>query len=264
VLASAETVLCGGVFGSPHVLMLSGIGPADELRKHSIAAAAELPHVGANLQDHPVCTVVYASAEAIPMLPNTGTLVAALRSDRCLDAPDIQLMFVEFPFAPLTGTEAPGGFSVVPTVLSPRSRGTVRLASADPGAAPLIDPAFFSDPADMETMLGGLRLAREIAGARAFARLRGEEFLPGGKVDTLDQRTAFLRRATHSAAHPVGTCRIGSDAASSVVDPELRVHGVAGLRIADASVMPSVIGANTNATVLAIAEKAAELLRSGA
>jgi choline dehydrogenase len=171
-------------------------------------------------------------------------------------------MFIEFPFAPLTGIEASGGFSVVSTVLNPRSRGTVRLASADPQAAPVIDPAFFSDDADIKTMLGGLRLAREIVGARAFAPLRGEEVLPGSKVDTLDQQTAFLRSATHSAAHPVGTCRIGSDAASAVVDPELRVHGVAGLRIADASVMPSVIGANTNATVLAIAERAAELLIS--
>jgi choline dehydrogenase len=260
-LASSETVLCAGVFGSPQILMLSGIGPADELSEQGISMAVELPHVGRNLQDHPVCPMVFASTQTIPMVANAATLFALLRSDAHLEAPDIQLIFVEFPYSPITGIEASGGFSIVPTVLAPRSRGTVRLASADPRAAPVIDPAFFSDSADIETMLAGLRLAREIAGAKAFAPLRPEEFLPGNKAGTPDGQIASLRKGTSSAAHPVGTCRIGTDAASAVVDPELRVHGVAGLRVADASVMPSLIGANTNATVLAIAERAAELIR---
>ncbi|WP_446039085.1 GMC family oxidoreductase [Streptomyces sp. SID1121] len=168
-------------------------------------------------------------------------------------------MFIGFPFAPLTGTQAPGGFSITSSVLAPSSRGTVRLSSADPADAPLIDPAFLSDPGDVEQMLTGLRLAREMAGARAFDPLRGEEFQPGSGA-SVAQQIAFLRRDTHSAAHPVGTCRIGSDVTTAVVDPELRVYGVEGLRVADASVMPSVMGANTNATVLAIAERAADLL----
>lgn len=259
VRAAREVVLCGGAFGSPQLLMLSGIGPADELRAHGIDVVADLPGVGGTLQDHPVATIVYSATQAIPQVPNTATLFAALRSDPVLQAPDVQLMFMDFPFYPVTGTGAEGGFSVVISGLLTGSRGRVRLSSADPEAAPLIDPGFYADEADLDVMLAGLRLARDIAGAEAFAELRDKELRPGAETHTLDEQRAYLRRETRSAQHPVGTCRIGSDNAS-VVDPCLRVHGLSGLRVADAAVMPSVIGANTNATVLAIAERAADLI----
>jgi choline dehydrogenase len=123
----------------------------------------------------------------------------------------------------------------------------------------MVDPGFYADEADLEVMLAGLRLARDIAGAGAFAGLRDKELRPGAEAHTLDEQRAYFRQETRSAQHPVGTCRIGSDNAS-VVDPSLRVHGLSGLRVADAAVMPSVIGANTNATVLAIAERAADLI----
>jgi choline dehydrogenase len=258
-IRAGEVILCGGVFGSPQLLMLSGIGPAGELRRHGIDVVADLPGVGAHLQDHPVCTVVFAAKRAIPRMADTSTLFAVVRSDPQLAAPDLQLVFFEFPFFPLTGTDVPGGFSITVQAIRPRSRGRVTLASRDPLAAPLIDPAFFADEADMDAMLRGLRLARELSETKAFTDLYAGELVPGPEVITIDQQRDFLRRATHSAAHPVGTCRIGTDE-SSVVDASLRVHGIERLRVADAAVMPSVIGANINATVPAIAEKAADLI----
>ena len=259
---AGEVILCGGVFGSPQLLMLSGIGPAAELRGHGIDVTADLPGVGSHLQDHPVCSLVFAAGREIPRRPDTGALLAALRSGPELAAPDLQLMFIEYPFFPLTGTDVPGGFSITVQALRPRSRGRVTLASPDPLAAPLIDPAFYGDGTDMDAMLRGLRLARELSAAKAFDGLRTGELVPGPGVVTDGQLRGFLREATHSAAHPVGTCRIGMDS-SSVVDTSLRVHGVARLRVADAAVMPSLIGASINATVLAIAEKAADLITTG-
>jgi choline dehydrogenase len=257
-----EVIVCGGVFGSPQLLLLSGIGSAADLRGHGIDVIVDIPAVGAHLQDHPVSTAVFATSQAIPVMPDTSTLFAALRSGPGLAAPDLQLGFIEFPFFPVTGTGLPGGFSITVQALRPRSRGRVTLASPDPRAAPLIDPAFYADGTDMEAMLRALRLARELSQAKALAGLRAGELAPGPDVVTDGQQRDFLRRATHSAAHPVGTCRIGTGG-SSVVDPSLRVHGTERLRVADASVMPSVIGANTNATVLAIAEKAADLIAAG-
>jgi choline dehydrogenase len=259
---SGEVIVCGGVFGSPQLLLLSGIGPAADLRSHGIDVIADLPAVGGHLQDHPVTTAVFAASRPIPRMPSTGTLFAALRTEPRLPAPEIQLMFVDYPFFPVTGTDIPGGFSIAWQALRPQSRGRVTLASPDPRVPLLIDPGFYSDETDMKAMLRGLRLARELSEAKAFAGLRAGELAPGPDVVTAEQQRAFLRSTTHSAAHPVGTCRIGTGG-SSVVDPALRVHGIEGLRVADAAVMPSVIGANTNATVLAIAEKAADLITTG-
>ncbi|MEV4350013.1 GMC family oxidoreductase N-terminal domain-containing protein [Actinoplanes sp. NPDC049596] len=261
-IRAGEVILCAGVFGSPQLLMLSGIGPAADLRGHGIDVVADRAGVGAHLQDHPVCTFAFGATQEIPRRSGTGTLIAVVRSSAGLPAPDLQLSFVEYPFFPLTGTDVPGGFSISMQAVRPLSRGRVTLASADPLRAPLIDPGFYREQRDLDTMLAGFGLIRDIAAAEAFDAIRAGELVPGPAVITAAQQREFLRRATHSAAHPVGTCRMGSDA-GSVVDTSLRVHGVERLRVADASVMPSLIGANTNATVLAIAEKAADLIRAG-
>jgi choline dehydrogenase len=176
-----------------------------------------------------------------------------LRTDPAGD-PDLQIFFIE---APLHGRFVPrpeDGYSVVFSLMTPVSRGTVRLAGPDPGLAPLIDPRYLTDDHDVERMLTGLRIAREIGSAEALSPSR--EVPPG-------EPHAYLRDTVSSYYHAAGTCRIGHDG-TAVVDSELRVHGIEGLRVADASVMPSIVSANTNATVLAIAERAAALVRGGA
>jgi choline dehydrogenase len=258
--AAGEVVLCAGVIGSPQLLMLSGIGPADALRGQGIQVSADLPGVGENLSDHPLGPVVYAAAQPIPDgVNNHGEALAALRTNPALPAPDVHIVFMDFPFIP-PGMHGPqNGYTISFALLSPYSRGSVRLASSDPGIAPLVDPGFLTDQRDVGGMLAGLRLAREIGGSQAMAQWRQEEVLPGAAVTTADRQRDYLRRSVGTYWHPVGTCRIGTDPAT-VTDPQLRVHGIDGLRVADASVMPSIPAANTNATVLAIAERAADLI----
>jgi choline dehydrogenase len=258
---AGEVVLCAGAIGSPHLLMLSGIGPAGALRAHGIQVAADLPGVGENLSDHPLGPVVYAAARPVPAgdrASNHGNAVAALRTDPALPAPDVHILFMDVPVIP-PGMRGPQyGYTIRFALLNPRSRGSVRLAPGDPGAAPLIDPGFLTDEQDVAGMLARLRLAREIGGAQAMAEWRQEEVLPGAAVSTTAQQEGFLRRCTDTYFHAVGTCKMGTDA-EAVTDLQLRVHGIDGLRVADASVMPSLPAANTNATVLAIAERAADL-----
>jgi choline dehydrogenase len=166
---------------------------------------------------------------------------------------------MDFPYIP-PGMQGPqNGYTIAYALQSPYSRGSVQLASSDPGIAPLIDPGFLTDQRDVDGMLAGLQLAREIGGAQALADWRQEEVLPGAAMTTAERQRDCLRRSVGTYWHPVGTCRIGTDPAA-VTDPKLRVHGIGGLRVADASVMPSIPAANTNATVLAIAERAAELI----
>jgi choline dehydrogenase len=223
-------------------------------------AAADLPGVGANLQDHPWAGVTYAAARPVPPArSNHAELIAAVRSTPDLAAPDIQLIFGDVPIHPPTMPGPANGYTILFAALRPHSRGSVRLAGPDPTTAPLIDPNLFGDDRDLVTMLTALAMARELGDSPALVEWRDEEALPG--FDVHDERGLcdYLRRDTDPYWHPVGTCRIGTDPAA-VVDPQLRVHGIDGLRVADASVMPSIVGANTNATVLAIAERAATLV----
>jgi choline dehydrogenase len=257
---AGEVVLCAGAIGSPHLLMLSGVGPADTLHTLGIAVIADLPGVGQNLSDHPLTPVIYATAQPMPDgINNHSDALAALRTDPALRAPNLHILFLDIPLTP-PGIQGPqNAYTIAFSLLNPHSRGSVRLASADPGAAPLIDPGFLTDERDVDGMLAGLRLTREIGAAQALARWRQEEALPGASVNTEAQQRDFLRRSTGSYWHPVGTCRIGTDPAA-VTDPQLRVHGISGLRVADASVMPSLPAANPNTTVLAIAERAADII----
>jgi choline dehydrogenase len=253
-------VLCAGVIGSPQLLQLSGIGPADTLRSLGIDVVLDLPDVGENFSDHPSGVVVYSAAQPMPAgMNNHADILAALRSDPALNAPDLHVLFGDIPLTP-PGMQGPqSGFTIFFALLQPFSRGSVRLVENDPNVPPSIDPGFLTDERDVAGMLTGLRIAREIGGARALAPWREAEVLPGPQVTTVAEMRQFLNRAIGTYFHGVGTCRIGT-AADAVVDTQLRVHGIDGLRIADASVMPSIPGANTNATVLAIAERAAAMI----
>jgi choline dehydrogenase len=260
IYADREVILGAGAIGSPNVLMLSGIGPAAQLREHGVPVVVDLPGVGENLQDHPIAWVSYGakrSAEETPF--RRLQLLTRSRPD---DDPDVLMLFAEAAIDPHWLGASPG-FSLTFSVVRPASRGSVRLGGPDAGDSPLIDPAFLTERTDIDRMVIALRLAREIAHGAALTPWRGAELLPGEQVQSDEDCRAFLRRSTESFFHPVGTCRIGTDDLA-VVDPELRVHGVDGLRVVDASVMPSPVSAPTNAAVLGIAERAAELIATGA
>lgn len=258
----AEVVLTAGAIGSAHLLMLSGIGPAQHLEEHGIDVVADLPGVGSHLQDHPMAGVVYEAIQPVPFVPanpcgrNDGPAVQ--RPCRGPAGPSglHRRRTAPVGMGPAASTN---GYSIAFSAMAPHSSGTVRLADADPGSAPVVDPGYLSDDRDLEVMRKGLALARRIGEADAFADWRKQEAVPGSGTsgESVDE---FIRKATGPYFHFTGTCRMGTDA-DAVVDPaNLRVHGIAGLRVADASVMPSIPSANTNATVYAIAERAAELI----
>jgi choline dehydrogenase len=257
-LAVREVVLTAGVIGSPQLLLLSGVGPADDLRVLGIDVKADLPGVGTNLQDHPKSQVSYHAQHSV--FPTTyARKPFVLTGTDPAGALDMQMIFVEFGLHPRFVPGAENGYSILFSLMTPASRGWVRLAGADPSEPPLIDPNYLQDPADVARMVAGLRLARQIGETAALKPLREQELFPGEDAQTDEQLHAYLQSTLTTYFHPVGTCRIGTDA-MSVVDPDLRVHGIANLRVADASVMPSLVTANTNAAVLAIAERAADLI----
>jgi choline dehydrogenase len=283
--ARREVVVCGGAVLSPQVLMLSGIGDGEALRAHGIEVKHHLPGVGANYHDHMACAVVfemtntesygislrtlprgmaniveYALFRSGPLSSNVFECNAFVRTEPHLDRADIQVVFQAarrnkntFPF-PLGH-----GFAVSIVGLYPKSRGHIRLASADPLAAPLIDANLLGDPADIGPLLRGLKLARRIVAAPSFKRYEGVEVQPGPSVQSDDAFVDYIRRAAHTVHHPCSSCRMGPDE-NAVVDSQLRVHGVQGLRVADASVFPRIVGGNTNAAVVMIAEKCVDMM----
>jgi choline dehydrogenase-like flavoprotein len=259
---SGEVVLTAGTIGSAQLLMLSGIGPAPHLEEVGVDVVLDLPGVGSGLQDHPVANVVYGAARPIPFSRNNhGEAFGLLRSDPGVESPDFQLLFMDAPGHLSSGEEVDHGYSIGAILVRPRSRGTVRLANIDPDTAPLLDPDYYGDPEghDLATMVTALRAARDIGEAHALDGWREREVAPG--PTTIDEAAlrAYATETLGSVNHPVGTCPIGSDD-RAVVDPELRVRGIAGLRVADASVMPSLVTAYPIATVYAIAERAADLI----
>jgi choline dehydrogenase len=252
-----EVVLTAGTVGSAQLLMLSGIGDASHLRAVGVEVVQDLPGVGANLHDHPVSFVSYNATPTVPRgLNNHVEALGLLRSRPDLEAPDLQAFFFDIPLHdPVEGN----GFSIAFSLMAPRSLGTVRLAAPDAGVAPVVDPNYLALPRDVAAMTAGFRLVREIAQADALADWRSEEVLPGPQVEDHEAVDRYLRESLVSYFHYAGTCRIGTDALA-VLDTELRVWGIEGLRVADASVMPSSVSGNTHATVLAIAERAAHLI----
>jgi choline dehydrogenase len=255
--ADGEVIVSAGAVGTPQLLMLSGIGPAGHLTALGITMQADLPGVGGNLQDHPVVMAAYVPARPLPdSRHNHGEAYAALRSPLAESGvPDLHVF-------PVMRDAPRSAFLLAAAVMTPDSRGTVRLPSADPGAPPLVDPGFLADHRDLERLSAGLAIVRSAAAGPAFAALGITETAPGpGIRDPADVR-AWIRRGVGSYFHPAGTCRMGTGA-YAVTDPHLRVHGITGLRVADASVMPAIPNAPPHATVLAIAEKAAALIAPG-
>jgi pimeloyl-ACP methyl ester carboxylesterase len=286
VTARREVILSAGSFQSPHLLMLSGVGDGKALQKFAIGVVHDLPAVGGNLQDHVDFLFAYASdsrdlfgisfggvlrlireiglyrKEGRGMITtNFAEAGGFLKTNPHLPAPDVQLHFVVGKAINHGRDRSRGhGFSCHTCLLRPKSRGSVTLQSADPSAAPLIDPKFLDDPDDLDGMVRAFRLTRRILEAPALANVRKEDLLTRG-VETDAQIREMLRARCDTLYHPVGTCRMGTGA-EAVVDPALRVHGIEGLRVVDASIMPTLIGGNTNAPTVMIAEKASDLIRA--
>ncbi len=261
--ADAEVILSAGAVDSPRLLLLSGVGPAAELEAVGIEVVHNLPGVGRNLHDHPACGVVYEAAQPLPVgQTNHAETSMAWRSDPSLAGPDMQIMFIHVPFNPPHLSAPANSFTFGVAVMVPESRGSIRLAGPDPRTAPLIDPNYLGAESDLRRMVEGIGVAREIAASEPFAPWRAREVLPGPAAADPRALRSFLSTAAVTYFHPVGTCMMGSGA-ESVVDPRLRVHGLDGLRVADASVMPRVVSVNTNAATIMIGEKAADLIRDG-
>lgn len=261
VRSEREVILTAGTVGSAHLLMLSGIGPAEHLHEADIDVQADIAGVGSNLHDHVICGVSYSADQPVPLGGPFTNLPRVLCRSAPEANPDLQLILAPITWGPRWTPSPTPGYSVAFAAMNPASRGSVRLNTADPAGAPRIDPAYLSDERDLEAMMSGLHLAREVGESAALAAWRQEEITPGPTARDPRSLREFARGNATTYFHAVGTCRIGVDDLA-VVDPTLRVHGVKGLRVADASIMPSIVSANTHATVLAIAERAAHLLRS--
>jgi len=282
--ASREVILAGGTIHSPQLLLLSGIGPAEELQRIGIAPVHNLPGVGKNLHDHPMVSVGYrckqplslASAETLPnflryhffkrgpFVSNVAEAGIFIHTRDGEPIPDMQLLFGPAYYRN-HGLERrkDHAFGFGPTLIVPESRGSIALRSANPLEPPAIRANYLSTGRDMRVMIEGVRLARRLAHTKALEPYGDEELNPGARATTDDDIAAFLRAELQTLYHPVGTCKMGSDG-MAVVDARLRVRGLDRLRIVDASVMPRVVAGNTNAPTIMIAEKAADMIREDA
>jgi len=283
VAGDGEVILCAGAVNSPQLLMLSGVGPADALGAHGIAPVHEMPGVGRGLMDHLTAGVIQHATKPVsllagrglvpflrwivagrgPLTSNVAEAVAFVRTRPDLEAPDLELLFAPVMFVEEGLREPPGhGMTVGAVALSPASRGTIELSSSDPEAAPRIDPGFLSDGdgSDLRVLKEGVRMARSILATSAFDAFRGDEYIPGAvAVADADVADAIRLRA-QTLYHPACTCRMGNDD-EAVCDASLRVRGLDGLRVVDASAMPVLVRAHPNAAVTMMAERAAAMMR---
>ncbi|GAC1348452.1 MAG: GMC family oxidoreductase N-terminal domain-containing protein [Ktedonobacteraceae bacterium] len=280
-LVRREVLLCGGVINSPQLLMLSGVGPAAHLQFLGLPVTQDLPGVGQNLQDHLATGTIYACTQAVslagaetlanilsylllkrgPLTTNITEAGAFLKTRPELPAPDIQVIFlpvdaIDHGLVRLEGHS----FTIGLTQLRPQSRGFIALRSPDPLEPPVIQPRYLSSESDLRALVEGINLCRKVGQAGAFDHFRGRELYPGPEVQGDTAITDYIREGAVTADHPVGTCKMGSDPLA-VVDAELRVHGLEGLRVVDASIMPDIVSGNTNAPTIMIAEKAADLIK---
>jgi len=289
VRAEREVILCGGTYNSPQLLQLSGIGPAAELEQHGIRPTVDLPGVGRNLSEHPAVMIEFAATQAVtflnelridramlsaarwamlgsgPFATQINSANGIIRTDRSLDRPDVQFMCNPVRMDagiwwPLLSGKQQHLFSVGVVGLHPLSRGSVTLRSADPTAAPRIVINALTERADIETLRRGIREARRIYRTPPQKELTGEEITPGKDITSDADLDSFILRTAQLTQHPVGTCSMGKGP-RAVVDPQARVYGVQGLRVVDASIMPTVPGGNTNAAVIMAAEKVSDLIR---
>ena len=289
IRARREVILSAGALVSPKILMLSGIGAADDLKANGIEAIHHLPGVGRNHQDHAAIGMQMKTKSRIPygfsvnVMPRLAWAVVEyiagrsglyssnmvesggfIRTRRDLDRPDIQYVFT-----PGYRARAPKmigyghGYMMTSVLLRPKSRGQVSLRGPDPAAPPVIDPRFFSAGDDLEVILRGLKEARRIMHAGPFQQYGPSEFSPGDHVQTDDQLRDFIREYAATIFHPVGTCKMGADDLA-VVDARLRVRGIDGLRVVDGAIMPTIVGGNTNAPIIMIGEKAADMIKEDA
>ncbi len=263
--AGREVILCGGAIDSPRLLMLSGIGPADELKQLGLPVVADVPGVGQNLHDHPlVASVTYEPRQdSPPPRNNLSEAISLWRSQGQMVSPDLHILFTHIPFVLPGFTVPPGSYSVFPGLLRPQSRGSLCLRSANPDDQPEINPNYLVEESDRKALFTGLQISREIGEAGAFKDWRKREILPGPSINREAELKDFIAQTTTTYFHFVGTCRMGIDN-GAVVDPKLRVRGVSGLRVVDASIMPAVTSSNTNAPTLMIAEKAAAMIIAAA
>jgi choline dehydrogenase len=256
-----EVIVCAGAFLSPKLLMLSGIGPADHLRSHGIQVVADLPGVGQNLQDHLQLPIVYAAKgeRPLPSLLTGDVLFVRTRQGGNDIGPDLQLNYtpaVPRPLAPVLNIPVPVCI-FLPIMVNPESVGEVRLRSANPREPPIINPRYLQAEADYQTLVSAVRIIRDLARTKAFSAVYAGEVAPGEA-----HLEGYIRSQTSTLWHPSGTCAIGRDE-RAVVDPQLRVRGVEGVRVADASVMPTVTTGNPQAACFVIGERAADLILQG-
>lgn len=263
---AGEVVVCGGTIGSAQLLLLSGLGPADHLRSHGIDVVADLPGVGENLHDHLLSPVIFsAEREVGPPSPGLPACQTHLfwRSRPGLPAPDLQPIHFMVPMVEPWMEPIENGFSLMAGLVRPLSRGTLRLTGPSPEDPVALDPNVLACDADLEGLAAAVELCRRVGAADALRAWGAVERYPGLSVDTAEAVRAYVRKTAITYHHQVGTCKMGTDAAA-VVDPRLRVHGIEGLRVADASVMPMVTTGNTNAPSIMIGERAAEFLLADA
>jgi choline dehydrogenase-like flavoprotein len=266
--AAREVLLCAGAVDTPRLLLLSGVGPAQELRRHGIDVVADLPGVGENLLDHPESVILWETRGPLP--PNSAMDSDAglfVRRDPAADRPDLMFHFYQVPFTVNTERlgypRLPYGVCMTPNVPRARSVGRMWLRSADPDDKPALDFRYFTDPEghDARTIVDGLRLARRVAATEPLKSWLVREVAPGSELETDRELSEYGRRAAHTVYHPAGTCRMGApDDPLAVLDPLLRVRGVGGLRVVDASVFPTMPTVNPMVTVLLVAERAADLI----
>jgi choline dehydrogenase len=263
VSARREVVLCGGAVNSPQLLMLSGIGPADHLRGIGIPVLADLPGVGQNLQDHAMARFRCWTSTHQPVDATSNLVEAGLFCNlgRGLAAPELYFHFLPVAMVETQNGEERVAFSIVSVVLRPESRGSLQLQSVNPPGAPDIRPRYYAEREDLALMIEGLKISRALAHTHAFEGVFVDEAAPGASVTDDVALEAYIRETGDTLYHPVGTCKMGTDA-QAVVDPRLCVHGVEALRVIDASIMPTITSGPTNAPAIMIGEKGAEMIKA--
>jgi choline dehydrogenase len=260
--ATREVIVCAGAIESPHLLQVSGIGAPQHLKPYGVDVKVELPGVGDNFHNHVLTGVIRECKQAVPQGKQNNSEAALFwKSDPRMPAPDLQMSFVHLPFNIIVGQGHPNSISILPGVVRPLSRGSVRITSSDPLVKPRLNPNYLAAKADRDRLVQAVRLAREIFATRAFSDWVGDELMPGPDVGNSDDAlNTFVRDNADSFHHQAGSCKMGLDELA-VVDPELRVHGVEGLRVADASVMPAVPSGNCHAGIVMIGERCADFVK---
>jgi choline dehydrogenase len=259
--ANCEVIVCAGAIESPKLLLLSGIGNSTQLKEFGIPVKADVPGVGENFHNHVLTGVIHEASQPVPP-PQLNLSESALfyKSDPNLTGPDMQMAFVHVPFDIIIGKNHPNSISILPGVVRPLSRGWVRLSSNNPFDKPLVNPNYLSAEADVQRLIQGVQLAREIFATKAFSSWTKQELMPGKDIQDDYQLRLFVRQHADSYHHQAGSCKMGVDD-MAVVDPQLRVYGVQGLRVADASVMPVVPSGNCHTGIVMIGEKLVDLIK---